>query len=401
MPRVSVIIPTYNSARFITATLDSVLGQSFRDFEIIVVDDGSTDNTREVVRPYLNSIDYIYQQNSERSVARNNALSRARGEYIAFLDSDDLWTPEKLARQVAVLDDHPQVSLVFTQARYVDEGGKPVSFAGQTIDGQPGKELVIVDYSIPLLSSNVIAGGGSAAMTRRRLLEEVGNFDLDLVQSEDWDMWVRLARLGPFAYIPEPLTSYRVYGWKKLLSRQMDEESIQQHMRILDKNLAGWQGDPQEKLRLRNDALRFALVLATQAAYQLDRIPAGQDFLRRAIQVDPSLGAREKLMWLYVDRAKIIETDTGSYDEALAFLKRALDGLPAELNSQQPFYNQAAGWLYISGAFQQYEKGNLPEVRRLVRRALLTTPDVLRNRGVLSIVIKSLFAHSSPRTAQS
>jgi glycosyltransferase involved in cell wall biosynthesis len=400
MPRVSVIIPTYNSARFIAATLDSVLAQSFRDFEIIVVDDGSNDNTRDVLQPYLNRINYICQQNSERSAARNNALSQAHGEYIAFLDSDDLWAPEKLARQVAVLDDHLQVSLVFSQARYVDVDGNPVSFAGQTIDGQPGNELVIADYSLPLLSGNVVAGGGSTAITRHRLLDEVGNFDLDLVQSEDWDMWVRLARMGLFAYIPEPLTSYRVYGWKKLLTRQMDEESIQQHLRIVDKNLVGWQGDPQEKLRLRNEALRFALVLATQAAYQLDNVQAGQDFLRRAVQVDPSLGTREKLLWLFVDRAKMIETDTASYEKALTFLKCALDGLPAELAKQRPTYHQATGWLYVSGAFEQYDKGNLAEVRRLVRLAMKATPEVLRNRGVLSIGIKSLFAQPGPRRAQ-
>ncbi|HWQ03791.1 MAG TPA: glycosyltransferase [Longilinea sp.] len=399
MPRVSVIIPTYNSARFIAGTLDSVFAQSFRDFEVIVVDDGSTDNTREVLQPFQNRIQYIYQQNSERSAARNNALSHTQSEYIAFLDSDDLWAPEKLERQVAVLDANPQVSLVFCQARYLDESGKPVSFCGQTLDGEPGEGLVIADYSIPLLSSNVVAGGGSAAMVRRRLLDEVGKFDLDLVQSEDWDMWVRLAQLGPFAYIPEPLASYRVYGWKKLLTRQMDEESIQQHLRIVDKNLAGWRGDPQEKLRLRREALRFALVLAIQAAYQLDRIQAGQDFLRRAIQTDSSLGTREKLLWLFVDRAKMIETDTESYDEALAFIQRALDGLPAEVNREQPSYRQAAGWLFVSGAFQQYEHHNLAEVRRLLRRGLAAAPEVLRNRGVLSMLVKSLFANSDLRQA--
>jgi len=400
LPRVSVIIPTYNSARFIAGTLDSVFAQSFRDFEVIVVDDGSTDNTREILQPYLNRIQYSYQQNSERSAARNNALSHASGGYIAFLDSDDLWAPEKLARQVAVLDDNPQVSLVFSQARYVDEGSNPVSFCGQTIDGEPGDGLVIADYSIPLLSSNVVAGGGSAAMVRRWMLDKAGKFDLDLVQSEDWDMWVRLAQLGPFAYIPEPLTAYRVYGWKKLLNRQMDEESIQQHLRIVDKNLAGWQGDPQEKLRLRNEALRFALVLATQAAYQLDGLPAGQDFLRRAIQVDPALGTREKLLWLFVDRAKMIETDTGSYDEALTFIQRALGGLPAELNKERPSFRQAAGWLYVSGAFQQYEQHNLAEVRRLVRRGLAAAPEVLRNRGVLSMFVNSIFARSNLRQAR-
>lgn len=392
MPRVSVIIPTYNSARFIAATLESVFAQSYSDFEIIVVDDGSTDDTRAVLAPYLERIRYIHQPNNERSAARNHALAHAGGEYIAFLDSDDLWAPDKLERQVAVLDANPQASLAFNQARYIDENGRPVSFCGQTIDGAPGSQVVVADFSLPLLGGNVVAGGGSAAMARRWMLDEVGEFDLDLVQSEDWDMWLRLAQLGPFAYIPAPLTSYRVYGWKKLLTRQMDAESIQQHMRIVDKHLAAWQGEAGEKARLRNAALRTALTLAALAAYQLDEIPAGQAYLRQAMQADAALGERERLLWLIVDRAKMIETDSGSYDEALAFARRMLAGLPPELARQRPGVRQVEGWLFISGAFQQHEKGNLPAVRRLLARGLVRAPGALRNRGVLSILRRSLVA---------
>lgn len=400
MPRVSVIIPTYNCARFIAATLDSVLAQTDQDFEIIVVDDGSTDNTRAVLQPYLDRITYIFQQNSERSAARNNALRRAGGEYVAFLDSDDLWTPDKLERQIAVLEANPQVSLVFSQARYIDENGQPISFCGQTIDGEPGEAVKIADYSIPLLSGNVVAGGGSAAVVRRWMLDEVGEFDLDLVQSEDWDMWVRLAQMGPFAYIPEPLTSYRVYGWKKLLTRQMDEENIQQHLQIVDKNLVGWRGDAQEKQRLRAGAERTATVLAALAAYQLGDTTVGQKYLRRAIQADAELAKHAGLLWLVVDRAKMIETDTGSYDEALAFIRRMLEGLPEELARVRPSFRRAAGWLYISGAFQEYERGNLPAVRSLLRRGLVAAPGALRNRGVLSMLRKSMLARSQPREVQ-
>jgi cellulose synthase/poly-beta-1,6-N-acetylglucosamine synthase-like glycosyltransferase len=392
LPRVSVIIPTYNNAHFIAATLESVFAQQYHDFEVIVVDDGSTDDTRQVLSPFLDRITYLHQPNSERSAARNNGLSHAGGEYIAFLDSDDLWAPEKLAKQVTVLDANPQISLVFTRARYIDEVGQPVSFSGQTCDGGPGQQVVIMDYSIPLLNGNVVAGGGSAAMVRRWMLEKVGKFDLNLVQSEDWDMWLRLAPLGPFAYIPEPLTSYRVYGWKKLLKWQMNAESIQQHMRIVDKHLTGWKCEPLEKVRLRDTALCTALTLAVLAAYQSDQIPAGQEYLRKAVQIDPALGKRDRLLWLIVDRAKMIETDTGSYDEALAFSHRMLDGLPPELIRQRPPRRQVEGWLFISGAFQQHEKGNSPAVRSLLKRGLVRAPGALSNRGVLSILRRSLLS---------
>src|SRR3990170_2838516 len=114
MPKVSVIIPTYNREKYIVETLQSVFAQTFTDYEVIVIDDGSTDNTADVLRPYLDRIVYIRKPNGGQGSARNVGIKVAKGEYIAFLDSDDLWMPEKLELQVKYLDNNKDAGLVFT-----------------------------------------------------------------------------------------------------------------------------------------------------------------------------------------------------------------------------------------------------------------------------------------------
>ena len=114
MPRVSVVVPTYNCARFLGRTIDSALRQTYRDFEIIVVDDGSTDGTQALIAAYEESVRYVYQTNQGASAARNAALSRASGEFIAYLDADDLWRPDKVIRQVEFLDAHSTCGFVHT-----------------------------------------------------------------------------------------------------------------------------------------------------------------------------------------------------------------------------------------------------------------------------------------------
>src|SRR4030042_587586 len=121
MPKVSVIITTYNRVHFVCEAIDSVLNQTFKDFEIIVVDDGSTDNTKEALKRYSKNIFYIYQSNKGRSQARNTGLKVAKGDYIAFLDDDDIWVPHKLEKQVAFMDSNPNIGLVHTITEVIDE----------------------------------------------------------------------------------------------------------------------------------------------------------------------------------------------------------------------------------------------------------------------------------------
>ncbi len=119
-PRVSVIIPAYNASATVCTAVDSALGQTFTNHEVIVVDDGSTDATRSRLDGYGSRIRYVYQQNQERSAARNNGIRHARGDLLAFLDADDYWAPHKLEKQVTLLDAHPDLGLVFSWAAAFD-----------------------------------------------------------------------------------------------------------------------------------------------------------------------------------------------------------------------------------------------------------------------------------------
>lgn len=184
MHKVSVIIPTYNRAGLIPRALETVFAQTFKDYEVIVVDDGSTDQTREVLKPFLNKLKYIYQENRGISGARNRGIEEAGGEYIAFLDSDDYWAPEKLAEQVKVLDAHPHVGIVYGRMPIINEKGEWVGSKPAGPSGKNFKELLEIWGDLPT----------STVMTRRECFKKVGVFDSALPPMEDIDMWLRISR---------------------------------------------------------------------------------------------------------------------------------------------------------------------------------------------------------------
>lgn len=205
MPKVSVIIPTYNCAHYIGNAIESVLRQTFTDYEIIVVDDGSTDNTREVVEKFVaqhpSRVRYLYQPHQERAVARNQGIQAATGEYIAFLDADDEWLPHKLALQVPILDQYPKVGLVHSKVVFMDRDGRKIGSPPhrETPNGFVLKELLCGNFIWCL-----------TVLCRRQCFDECGWFDTDTIPAEDWDMWVRIAARYALHYIPEVLARYRL-----------------------------------------------------------------------------------------------------------------------------------------------------------------------------------------------
>jgi len=204
MPRVSIVIPTYNRERLIGATLDSVMAQTFQDFEVVVVDDGSTDGTAELVRAYGARVRYLYQPNQGQGAARNTGLRAARGELVAFLDSDDLWEPNKLALQLAALADRPDCPWIYTDAFVFDgaTGRRQFLFSRQC---RPHEGMV----ADRLLRMNFIAS--PTPVIRREVFDRVGMFNELTPQVEDWDMWLRIAARYPIAYVPEALAGYRLH----------------------------------------------------------------------------------------------------------------------------------------------------------------------------------------------
>jgi GT2 family glycosyltransferase len=196
-PLVSVVIPAYNAAWCVRKAIDSVLAQDFRHFEVIVVNDGSTDDTAAVLSAYGDLIRVVHQANGGMSSARNAGIRAARGELIAFLDSDDWWLPGKLGCQVELMRARPDVGFTSAAARVEDPEGRLVNLWGcGQWDGS---------FLAHLFQNNGgIAGGSSALMVRRAVLESTGGYDETLGGVEDADLWMRLAAVTQYACIPEP-----------------------------------------------------------------------------------------------------------------------------------------------------------------------------------------------------
>ena len=206
MKTVSVIIPTYNYGRFLKEAVDSALAQTYPPFEIIVIDDGSTDDTPEVLAGYGDRIRSLRQNNQGVGAARNAGIALARGEYIAFLDSDDLWKPEKLAREIALFETDPSLGMVHCGAESFDhDTGKVISVMLSGMEGWVASELLRLDRE-------VITAPGSGTLFPKRVAEEVGGFDPRLQPSEDWDFCYRVAVRYRAAFVPEVLVRYRLHG---------------------------------------------------------------------------------------------------------------------------------------------------------------------------------------------
>ena len=208
-PLVSVILPSYNHAEYVGQAVQSVLDQTFRDLELIVVDDGSTDGTADVVASIRDSRLTLIRLSENRAVhARNLALNQARGKYIAFQNSDDIWVPGKLAAQLDVIEGADRYVAGFTAAEIIDESGLPTSGTWANGIFTTANRTAVswlqhffdVGNCLPLPS----------AIARRSNLIQAGAFRASLVQLGDFDLWIRLAALGEFFVLPEQLTKIRI-----------------------------------------------------------------------------------------------------------------------------------------------------------------------------------------------
>jgi glycosyltransferase involved in cell wall biosynthesis len=207
-PKVTVIIPTYNRAHLIGETLASVQAQDFRDYEILVVDDGSTDNTHAVVAGVAPEARYLYQENMGIPGVLNVCVRESRGAYIQHLGSDDLLTPGSLARSVAVLDANPAAGLVHGAAWLIDDAGRRLSVSRPAFARgdyvRSGRE----EIRDLLFTNHVVA---TTVVARREAMLEAGLFDDRFGLYEDWNLWTRIARKHDIAYIHEPQACYRVH----------------------------------------------------------------------------------------------------------------------------------------------------------------------------------------------
>ena len=226
--KVSIIIPTYNRGWTIKEAVDSVLAQDFIDFELIVVDDGSTDNTSEILHSYREDITVLRQNNKGVSAARNRGLSEASGRFIAFLDSDDLWLPQKLSRQVDFFNSNPDALICQTEEIWIRNN---VRVNPKKRHKKPSGMIFEPSLALCLVSP-------SAVMIRRSLFEKIGGFDETLPACEDYDLWLRISCRHPVFLIDTPLIIKRGGHSDQLsASSGLDKFRIKAIKKIIESNL--------------------------------------------------------------------------------------------------------------------------------------------------------------------
>jgi glycosyltransferase involved in cell wall biosynthesis len=373
MSKVSVIIPAYNQGRFLANAIESVLDQTWQDFELVVVDDGSTDNSAEVANSILDQrVYYIYQDNLGLAGARNTGIRNSAGEYLVFLDSDDLLLPRNLELLGSELDRDPTLGLVAGQAVPINENGTQLG--------------IIFDKGLPadrtrLLLGNPIQVG--TMMVRRSWQEQVGYFDESLHSYEDWDMWLRLARAGcPMRWIGKPVFLYRFHDSQMTrIGPQMTEATFS----VLDKHFAD-PDLPQEWRNYRDVAYSSAYLRAAAQAFSGQEYSLAQEYLNEAVKLNPKLIS---------DDGELLVSKFAAWtrfpkgNDPLKFLEDIYNNLPNDLDVVRQRRRQDLGRAAMELAFNRFHDGDMKDTRTYVRRAVGYQPGWLTNRGVLSILFRS------------
>lgn len=211
-PRISVVVPTYNCAKYLGQAIDSILAQSKPAFEVIVVDDGSTDDTASLLATFQNNVSMIRQENKGVSSARNAGISAATGDWIAFLDSDDIWLPNKLELYIEAMASFPDSTVYYSEFCFLEADSLGVFPAPESLYELTKDIACDADHSgwiyHQLLLTNWVLT--STAVVKRSIFDEIGMFDENLVIAEDWDLFLRISRHGTFYKIKHPLTLYRI-----------------------------------------------------------------------------------------------------------------------------------------------------------------------------------------------
>jgi glycosyltransferase involved in cell wall biosynthesis len=241
MPKVSVIIPVYNGAQFIAEAIESVLAQTFNDYELIAVDDGSSDDTVKIIESFSNKLICLHQPNAGQASARNLGYRHSSGEYLAFLDADDRWYPRMLEVSVPILDANEKIGLTYSDLDLIDNKGAIIQKNYLTERGKrkSPKASFIGLHSIPF---------PSASIKRRSIFAVAGCFDTSFYQGgEDVLLWAKMYRLGEFAWIPQSLAQRRIHSHQVSHARP---RRLEADIHLCDKLWELFTDDPEKQTPL-------------------------------------------------------------------------------------------------------------------------------------------------------
>jgi tetratricopeptide (TPR) repeat protein len=360
LDRVSVIIPTHNRSGQLRVAIESALAQTYPNVEIIVVDDGSTDDTATLMEEYAERVIYLRQANQDVAAARNTGIQAASGEYLTFLDDDDRILPTKIERQVQVLTSHPRAGLVHCRFYHMDEDGNLLSKVGPLPAGAVLKEL---------LCRNFIWVG--APLIRRQCLERVGLFDEDIPAiCADWDMWLRIAQAGhPFACVQEPLGVYRVQRGSMLANVATLEQAI---LAVFDKVFANPQL-PADVAAVKAQAYGTWRLWISWRYCAANRWDDAQRNLAEALTLHPQL---------LEDRARLFDTLCKEaldvrVDDPFQFIDGVLDHLPPNADAIRPYRAYLVSRVYVGLALRNYGGGKIAEAQHQFADAIALYPAML------------------------
>lgn len=364
---ISVIIPTHNRAAFLSRALHSVLAQTYSDFEVIIVDDGSTDNTADMVRACVDSrVHLIQQTKQERAAARNTGVRHAQGDFVAFLDDDDLWAPARLESALRAFDS-ANVGVVYTGWRYIDEREHLLPQAPYVPEkrGQLLREFLF-DCWFPT----------SAALVRRESIEHAGEFDPALVPVEDWDMWIRIAEHGEeFSFAVEPLLMYRLHEQNSTKTLDRLESSSHTMLEEAFARLGDLYADVRDEAFAR---LYFHSALRYLGAGEID---TASGLFVRAVSSLPSL-LDERQVYYQVICGMQPDGYKGTRERLdLAIGRRYIERFLADSFADRPELDgrrgRAYGNAYSTLAQLHYGKREMPAARRYLKMAASADPALL------------------------
>ncbi|HEY0173068.1 MAG TPA: glycosyltransferase [Pyrinomonadaceae bacterium] len=387
LPKVSVCIPSYNHARYLPQTLDGVLGQTYQDFEVVVVDDGSTDGSLEVLEAYaarhpekVRVFTHPGRENRGISPTANLAFEKSRGEYWAGLTSDDVWYADALESLVAHLDAHPEAGIVYGRMSLMDEEGRPAGgVEGSDVNACP-------DPLSGLIQRNPIPA--VTVMARRECFERYGGFRDGLVYS-DWELWIRFVAQRPAGFIDRPLCRYRVHSYNSSVGIPF-EADLRHRLAVMASLRDNAEADGGGLLGVRRRALidlQFAFL-----RYHLGDMHGVRADLEAAFTRDPSLRGDVGFLaaWLR-DREEDVTALRLPPDRRGRFAGWVLARLPPYVGERgaRDVASRYGDLSLRAAAAESYQAGDLRAARRRALRCVANDPRRLADRGLLFILAES------------
>ncbi|MBP7689302.1 MAG: glycosyltransferase family 2 protein, partial [Thermoflexales bacterium] len=394
MPVVSIIIPAYNQAHYLAYALRSVLAQTLTEWEAIVVDDGSTDNTRDVAASFNDArIRYIFQANQGLSGARNTGVRAAQGEFLACLDSDDELTPEFLQTCVGALKADRALGAVQTATVFIDQAGNVLPHGdAQPLAGEAFQQKLRQGGFFPPVS----------VVARIDCVREAGLFDTTLTSLEDWDVWLRIAQRHPMRGLPQPLVRYRVYpGSMSTNAPRM----LANRLAVIAKHVGAASGDPAAWSAEKREMYGYAYRVSALEHLQQHQTEATWSLLNQAMITWPPL--LDQLDTYYElacgDQGKGFRGEAALLDvEAngralLTWLNDLFLQVAALSAHRRIAYSQA----YLALAMLSDQAGRWPLARHYLWQAIRSKPRLLASPSIVRRLLKLLAGQRVRRLARS